>query len=210
MQLVLIRHGESEANRQGVVQGHFDSPLSPTGQEQAEALAEALAGEGFSALYASDLQRAQDTARAIAHSTGLPLHLDPDVREIDIGIFSGMSWATISQRFPEAYARFKETNSWAVVPGAEQEDEARDRLERFLAKVRAQHPTSRVAIVAHGAILRRMIHVLLGLPFPSGVFFELFNASYSEVHLTDHGPTLLYLNRLASVPVSLATTRALI
>lgn len=209
MELVLIRHGESAANRQGIVQGHFDSPLSEAGREQALALAEALAHERFEALYASDLLRAQETGEAIARRLGLTPVIDPMVREIDIGLFSGRTWAHIAEHHPEDYRRFKETGRWSEVPGAESEDAQRERVEGFIAKLRSAH-TGRVAVVAHGAILRRLIHALLTLPFPSGVFFELHNASYSEIHLTSQGPTLVYLNRLPEARIATASTRVLI
>lgn len=209
MEIVLIRHGESEANRQGIVQGHFDSPLSPAGREQAEALAEALSHERFEALYCSDLQRARQTGETIARRLGLEARLDPMIREIDIGLFSGRTWAEIAAEHPEDYRRFKQTGRWSVVPGAEGEEAQRDRVAAFFARVRAAH-SGRVAVVAHGAILRRTIHALLDLPFPSGVFFELHNASYSEIHLTPQGPSLVYLNRLPEARIATASTRVLI
>lgn len=209
MELVLIRHGESEANRQGIVQGHFDSPLSEAGCEQARALASALRHEAFEALYASDLMRARQTGEAIAERLGLTPRLDPMIREIDIGLFSGRTWAHIAEHHPDDYRRFKETGRWSVVPGAESDDAQEERVEGFIAKLRAAH-TGRVAVVAHGAILRRLIHALLQLPFPSGIFFELHNASYSEVHLTPQGPSLVYLNRLPEARIATASTRVLI
>lgn len=209
MEIVLIRHGESEANRQGIVQGHFDSPLSPAGREQALALAQALAHERFDALISSDLLRARESAETIGGHLGLTPVIDPLAREIDIGLFSGRTWADIAERHPDDYRRFKETGRWSVVPGAESEDAQNERVERFIANLRAAH-TGRVAVVAHGAILRRMIHALLDLPFPSGIFFELHNASYSEVHLTPQGPSLVYLNRLPEAPIATSSTRVLI
>lgn len=209
MEIVLIRHGESEANRQGIVQGHFDSPLSPAGREQALALAEALSHERFEALVSSDLLRAKETAEAIALRLGMTPRIDPQAREIDIGLFSGRTWADIAEHHPEDYRRFKETGRWSVVPGAESEGAQQARVEDFINDLRARH-AGRVAVVAHGAILRRMIHALLGLPFPSGVFFELHNASYSEVHLTSQGPTLVYLNRLPEARIATSSTRVLI
>ncbi|HEY9855175.1 MAG TPA: histidine phosphatase family protein [Stenomitos sp.] len=209
MEIVLIRHGESEANRQGIVQGHFDSPLSEAGLEQAAALAEALAHERFEALYASDLLRARQTGEAIARRLGLSPRLDPMIREIDIGLFSGRTWADIAAEHPEDYRRFKETGRWSVVPGAESEEAQQKRVDGFLATLRVEH-SGRIAVVAHGAILRRTIHTLLNLPFPSGIFFELHNASYSEIHLTPQGPSLVYLNRLPQARIATASTRVLI
>lgn len=209
MEIVLIRHGESEANRLGIVQGHYDSPLSEAGREQALALAEALAHDRFEALYSSDLLRARQTGEAIADRLGLTPLLEPLAREIDIGLFSGRTWADIAAEHPEEHRRFKETGLWSQVPGAESEAAQQERVEGLIAKLRARH-TGRVAVVAHGAILRRTIHTLLNLPFPSGIFFELHNASYSEIHLTHQGPSLVYLNRLPEARIATASTRVLI
>ncbi|HEY9899814.1 MAG TPA: histidine phosphatase family protein [Pantanalinema sp.] len=210
MQLILIRHGESVANQMGVVQGHFDSPLNPQGLAQAQALAEGLSHERFDAIYASDLKRAHQTGRALADRLGLSLRVDARIREIDVGIFSGLSWASIAERYPEEHRRFVDSGDWAQVPQAETEEDTRARLDSFMGEIQERHPGGRVAVVAHGAILRRLIHVLLAIPFPSGIFFELHNTSTTEIHLTAKGPSLLYLNRVPQVAVATAPTRSLI
>lgn len=206
MQLVLIRHGESVANSQRILQGHLDSPLNETGRQQAQSLAETLGEDRFATVFASDLLRARETAEILCAHLDAPLEVDPDLREIGIGCFTGLSWAQIAERYPEEYQRLLASSmDWSVVPEAEGEDAAQARLERFLAKVRASHPDARVAVVAHGAILRRMIRKLLALEPSVRLDFELANASCTELHLTPKGPRLLYLNRLpyAATPVRL-------
>lgn len=210
MQLILIRHGESVANQMGVVQGHFDSPLNAQGKAQAQALAEALAHERFDAVYASDLARARETGMAVAERLGLPLSVDARIREIDVGVFSGLSWQAIAERYPEEHRRFVDSGNWALVPRAEGEEATRERIDSFLAELKERHPGGRVAIAAHGAILRRMIHVLLDIPFPSGIYFELHNTSFTEIHLTAKGPSLLYLNRIPQVEIATSPTRSLV
>lgn len=197
MQLVLIRHGESVANRQRILQDHLDSPLNDTGRQQAAALAEALSEDRFAAAYASDLLRAQETARILCARLQLPLELDADLREIHIGRFTGLSWAEIAERYPEDHQRLlASAMDWSVVPEAESEAQAQERLERILAKLHARHAGERVAIVAHGAILRRLIRKLLALEPGVHLDFELANASCTELHLTPKGARLIYLNRL--------------
>lgn len=210
MQLILIRHGESVANQMGVVQGHFDSPLNDRGKAQAQALASALAHERFDAIYASDLARAHETGLAVADRLGLDLRVDARIREIDVGIFSGLSWKAIAERYPEEHRRFVDSGNWALVPQAEGEEATRSRIDSFLSEIKERHPGGRVAVTAHGAILRRMIHVLLDIPFPSGIFFELHNTSYTEIHLSAKGPSLLYLNRVPAAAIATAPTRSLI
>lgn len=196
MQLLLIRHGESVANSQRILQGHLDSPLNDTGREQARKLADALADEHLAQVFASDLSRARETAEILCARLATPLQLDPDLREVDIGCFTGLTWSEIAARYPAEYARLLASRmDWSLVPGAEGNAAAMARLERFLAKLHAQFADSRVAIVAHGAILRRLIRKLLALE-PGMLDFELSNASCSEIHLTPKGPRLLYLNRI--------------
>lgn len=197
MQLVLIRHGESVANSQRILQGHFDSPLSETGRRQAASLAEALSEDRFAMAYASDLSRAHETAKALCQRLELPLETDADLREIDIGCFTGLSWTEIAERYPDEHARLLASSmDWSLVPGAEGEAAAQERLERVMAKLHARHAGERVAIVAHGAILKRLIRKLLALGPGVSLDFELANASCTEIHLTPKGPRLLYLNRL--------------
>ena len=196
MELILIRHGESDANRQGILQGHFDSPLNSRGRDQAIALAEALAPLEVGRLYASDLKRARETGEILSRRLGLPLILDHSLREVDVGIFSGLTWETIAERYPEEYERFRSSGDWEVVPGSERNASSLERLKDFLDRLREAKSGDRVAIVSHGAILRRMIHLLLDIPFPSGIYFELHNASYTEIHLTTKGATVRCLNRV--------------
>ncbi len=197
MQLLLIRHGESVANSQRILQGHLDSPLNETGRKQAQSLADALAEDRFAQVFASDLARARETAEIVCARLGTPLEVDADLREIGIGCFTGLSWAQISERYPEEYQRLiASAMDWSVVPEAEGEPAAQERLARFLTKLQQSHGDSRVAIVAHGAILRRMIRKLLALEPGVHLDFELGNASCTEIHLTPKGPRLLYLNRL--------------
>ncbi len=99
--LLLIRHGQSSWNAQGRWQGWADPPLSDIGEAQAVAAAERLRGEGLTKVVSSDLQRARRTAELIAERLGLPL-LDPvpDLRERDIGDWSGLTTVEIEQGWP--------------------------------------------------------------------------------------------------------------
>ncbi len=90
-ELLLARHGETDWNRERRWQGHADPPLNELGRAQARRLAEALAGEQLEAIYASDLRRAHETAEIVGARLGLPVTSDPDLREIDVGSWSGLT-----------------------------------------------------------------------------------------------------------------------
>ena len=105
-EILLIRHGETLWNQQGRMQGQNDSPLTPTGLEQARKLARRLKDVAFTALYSSDLGRAHQTARCIADATGHEIIADRGLRERSFGIFEGLTNAEIQVRHPEDYALF--------------------------------------------------------------------------------------------------------
>jgi broad specificity phosphatase PhoE len=90
--LTIIRHGESNWNAEGRQQGHLDSGLSHRGRKQAEAMANALRGRRFDAIYSSDPGRAQQTAEIIAEALGLRVLVDPRLRVRHLGIFHGHTW----------------------------------------------------------------------------------------------------------------------
>ena len=105
-EILLVRHGETLWNQQGRMQGHHDSPLTPTGLHQARRLGRRLAQVEFAALYSSDLGRAHQTARCIADHTGHDIIADRGLRERSFGIFEGLTNAEIKTKFPEEYELF--------------------------------------------------------------------------------------------------------
>src|SRR5450830_661951 len=99
--LIVIRHGETAWNVDTRIQGHQDIALNTTGLKQADQVASALRDETVDAIYASDLQRAWQTARAIAQATGAPLSAEQGLRERHFGSFEGQTYAELETRFPE-------------------------------------------------------------------------------------------------------------
>src|SRR3954469_18439411 len=90
-ELLLVRHGETDWNAEGKLQGHTDRPLNDYGRRQAEALAERLAEERVDAVYARDLARTRETAEIVGARLGLPVVLDPDLRERNWGTWEGLT-----------------------------------------------------------------------------------------------------------------------
>jgi len=103
--LYLVRHGETDWNRENRWQGHHDRPLSALGRSQAAAAAGRLAGERLTQVHSSDLKRAWETAQMIAEACGLDARADHALREVDVGNWAGLTRAEAKERFPEAYAR---------------------------------------------------------------------------------------------------------
>ena len=101
MELLLVRHGETDWNRDRRFQGHADPPLNETGRAQARALADELAGEVIDAVYTSDLARARETAEILAARLGAEVVPLRELREIDVGEWQGLTWTEIEERYPD-------------------------------------------------------------------------------------------------------------
>src|SRR5579871_2475081 len=106
--LLLARHGETDWNSERRWQGHADRPLNDTGRAQAAELAESLDGTAIAAIYSSDLARARETAEIVAARLGLTVVLDPGLREVDVGDWSGVRHDEVAARFPEGFARWQD------------------------------------------------------------------------------------------------------
>ena len=178
--LIVIRHGETEWNRERRMQGTTDTRLSDLGRAQAQALGRRLTDHAFTALYSSDLSRARDTAQAISQHTGRQLVVDPRLQERRFGIFEGLLAAEIKARYPEEHARFASRDPDYVVPGGESASAFTARCLGCLAEIAKRHPGEEVVVVSHGLVLDslyRAAHALAhGEPRP----VPLINASMNH------------------------------
>jgi len=149
--LLLVRHGETDWNADGRLQGQTDRPLSDYGREQARQLAEDLQGEGFDAIYSSDLSRARETAEIVGGRLGLRVELDPDLREKDWGNWEGLT--SVERDRVEFVGESTEAHQ--------------ERTLRALRRLSERHPgDARILVVTHGGSMRRVQASALGLALP--------------------------------------------
>jgi probable phosphoglycerate mutase len=161
-ELLLVRHGETDWNRERRFQGHADPPLNDAGREQAHELAETLAGEGIDAIYTSDLQRARETAEILAARFGSEVVALRELREIDVGDWQGLTWPEIEQRHPDGAARWhRDGHGW---DGGETYDQLRERIVAALRGIAERHPGQRVLVVGHGGTVRATRAFVDGVP----------------------------------------------
>ena len=147
--LTVIRHGQTPWNVEGRYQGQLDPPLNENGRRQAQDTARALAQANITAIYSSDLARAHQTAAALAQLTGLPVELDPRLREIHQGHWQGVLIDDIRARWP-AQLHGWETDPWQhCPPGGETLPQLQARLLAAVNHITARHPTDGVAIFTH-------------------------------------------------------------
>jgi broad specificity phosphatase PhoE len=159
--ILIARHGESDWNRERRWQGYADRPLTERGREQARALAARLAHIELDAVYSSDLQRARDTAAVVAGNQGLEVQTVPELREVDVGSWSGLTRAEAEERFPEGYARW--TSGFPGWDDGETYQAMTQRVLRAVHSIAAGHDADRVLVVSHGGPIRAIHAAALDL-----------------------------------------------
>ena len=155
--LFLFRHGETDWNREGRLQGHTDTPLNTTGLDQARALSESLRPHRLDAVVSSDLQRARHTAQIVAETLGVPLYVEPDLRETNVGAAEGLLWAEAKIRFGEDLTERWISDGDVAFPGGETGTATRVRGLAGLRRFAVAHPHRRIGVSTHGAMVRQLI-----------------------------------------------------
>ena len=179
--LVLIRHGETEWNRDGRIQGHLDSALTTIGIAQAEACAMRLQTENLEQVIASDLPRVKHTADILVAGRNLPIQFGPEFRERAYGIGEGMTFAELDAIHPEMYSSLRTTDPDFTVEGGESRRQFHDRIIRAMWQVVADHSGKRILVVTHGGVLGVIYRWLYKLPIATAYKVEIPNVAYNRV-----------------------------
>ena len=154
MNLIIVRHAESTGNTEDRLQGQDDFPLSERGRRQASLLKARFESEGYlpTHIYSSPLSRTLETARIASAGWEVPISEWDDLMEVDMGVFSGLTWDDIQARFPEMARRFAERATMDVVEGAETFEQTDwSAGSRVVDRVMAEHTNDdRVLVFSHG------------------------------------------------------------
>ena len=195
MRLLLARHGLTEWNSSHRYQGQQDVPLSPAGMSQACALSRRLESEHLDAVYSSDLSRAQETALTVVQRhPGLPVSIEPRLRELSFGAWEGLTHAEIEQAYPLQMAAWIENTVELAPPGGESMHQMGQRVQAVLDQLLRLHSGQTVLLVAHGGPLQILICLALGLPLQHYWQFRLANASLSEIAFYPAGGSMQRFN----------------
>ena len=159
--LLLARHGETDWYRARRWQGHADRPLTERGRAQAMDLARRLADIELDAVYSSDLRRARETAQAVAEAQEVGLIQLPELREVNVGSWEGLTREEAETRFPDGFRRWR-----AGATGWEDGETYAEMARRVLAavgRIASDNEGGRVLIVSHGGPIRAIHGAALGL-----------------------------------------------
>jgi len=183
-ELVLIRHGETDMNRELRFQGQVNVGLNAIGREQARRLAERLAGETADAVYVSDLLRAWQTAEPIAGGLALDPVPDTGLREQAFGLVDGMRVDDIKREHPEAWQNWLRFDEDFAMPQGESTRVFHARVMEAVQRVVAAHPAQTVLVVTHGGVLDMIYRTARSLGLGGPRQSEIPNAGLNRVRVS--------------------------
>ena len=186
MEILLIRHGETAWNRVRRMQGHIDIPLNEEGRQQARALGAALASERPQAIYASDLQRARETAQAVADAHHMTVQIEPALRERCYGAFEGLMYDEIAEHHPQAFKQWRARDPHGRFPAGEREAETlhefHQRSVEAVKTIALRHPgADRLVVVTHGGVLDCLYRAATGMAIEAERDFGIVNAAINRL-----------------------------
>jgi len=187
--LYLIRHGETDYNRDGRIQGYTESSLSDLGVEQARRVGERLRGAGLDVAYTSPLRRAVDTCRLALGDT-VAWEPREGLREIHLGVWEGEKAASLRRRYPDDVKLWFLRPSAVRIDGAETIRAFRARVTRAMDDVRAEHPDATLAVFAHGGVICTYLTSLLGMKLDDIWRFKIRNGAITRVVFPHNRPRI--------------------
>lgn len=179
----LVRHGETVWNKQSRYQGQSNVPLSDTGRMQAKILSRRLENEAIDLIYASDLDRAIETANIIAEPHDLEVVCSKSMRELGFGIWEGLTYDEIINKWPESMKKWQNDPLNVKPPNGETLAELMERTSDFLMAVAKNHPDKTILIATHAGPIRAILSVLLDLKWE---FFWKFKISNTSLTIIDY------------------------
>jgi probable phosphoglycerate mutase len=194
-ELLLIRHGETDANRELRFQGHVDLPLNDMGHEQARRVGLRLASEPIDALFCSDLQRACQTAHPVREHRPNAQTLKPiqhaDLREQSFGVVDGLRVADIQLQYPQDWAQWVCFDADYSFSGGETTRQFHARVMALLHTLAQSHAGQTLAVVTHGGVLDMVYRTALGLPLSGPRQSDIPNAGLNRVRVTAVGVEII-------------------
>jgi probable phosphoglycerate mutase len=189
--ILAIRHGETLWNVDSRIQGHLNIGLNDTGRWQAERLGVALKDEPITAIYASDLSRAHDTALAVSRRTGVPVQAEPGLRERSFGEFEGRTFAEIETALPEQAKRWRQRDPSFTPAGGESLLMLKARVLSVAARLAAQHPGEQIALFAHGGVMDILYRAATRLDLQAARTWTLGNTAINRLLWSPEGFSLV-------------------
>ena len=182
MKLIFIRHGQTDWNVQGKIQGSYDSELNATGIEQAMSLSEKLFNLNykFSKIYSSPQKRALKTAEILSKSSNVDYISVKDLQEMNMGKWEGLSWREVEENYPNEYKEWHLNRRYTKTPEGESYQDMLDRVLKAIHKIINEN-NENVVIVSHSAVIMCLQCYVTNTPFNDMLKFKTKNATITEI-----------------------------
>ena len=194
MELLVIRHGQSEADKLNVIEGRADFNLTELGIKQAEFMAEWVANYMIiDKIISSSLKRAKQTAEKLATTTNAPLEFDDYLMEWKNGLIAGLSQKEADEKYPIPSQKFPHT----AIYGQESDIEFRARAESAFSRIINEHQSdSKIAIISHGGMINKLFQSFLGLPVNANVGIYSGDTAVHHWIVSGNKRTVVFTNSL--------------
>jgi len=192
--IYLIRHGQTDWNKNKIFRGRADVPLNEHGRKEAEALARYLKDVRPTACYSSPLSRARETAEIAIRPRSLAIASDEGIIDIDYGKWQGVSDADVRKHYSETHRRWHETPQRVKFPGGESLAMVRRRAMASLDRIRMDNPEGIVYVVAHRVLTKVMMCAVLGLGNVAFWKIRQDNCAYNIIEFSDKGAVVVVMN----------------
>jgi probable phosphoglycerate mutase len=189
--ILAIRHGETAWNVDTRIQGHLDIPLNDTGHWQAERLGQSLVAEDITAIYASDLSRAHETALYVSRASGVPVVAELGLRERGFGDFEGRTFAEIEVALPDQAERWRKRDPAFAPRGGESLLQVKERVLASVNRLAKQHPGELIVMVAHGGVMDVLYRAATRLDLQAARTWQLGNTAVNRLLWTAEGLSLV-------------------
>ena len=201
MNLIIVRHGETDWNSIGRCQGISDVQLNDNGRRQTRELGESLKGEDISAVYSSNLKRAFDTAKEIARHHNLKVNIETDLSEMDQGVFEGLSFDEIRKDYSHILAKWKEDPDSLKLPDGESLKEVQERGWGVFEKVYENHREETVVLASHNLTINTLLCRFSKVGLKEARNFNLSSACKSLIVCEDGKFDITVLNDLSHLSI---------
>ncbi len=190
----VVRHGETDWNREQVFRGRVDVPLNDLGRQQAQAVAKKLSEADLTAVYTSPLKRAGETADIVARLCGLQAVVENSFIDMNFGEWQGLTHGDVQSQFPEAYRRWQRSPESASIPGAESLHAVQERVVSALDKLAKRFPDAAVCVVSHRVVCKLLMAWALGLDESSFWRIRQDTACINVIEYAGQSPVVHTLN----------------
>jgi len=192
--VIFVRHGQTSWNQEKRYQGHSDISLNKMGVRQAELVGERLAKENIGVIYSSDLLRSYQTAEAIAQHHGLPIITRAGFREINFGLWEGLTYQDIMGNWPEILTGMYSQPGEISPPQGESFFTVKQRVSKELQRCIADHPKETVVIVSHGGTMRVLLCAALNIGLDKMWSIRQDSTAINIIHYLDNQTVVSLIN----------------